>query len=51
MLLFRLAGLFLLRFAVREFLGLLFQDPPRRTGSVYGGRPTTSSKTRAAQQA
>ena len=31
MLLFRLSGSFLLRFAARMFLGLLFQDPPRST--------------------
>ena len=30
-LLFRLFGLFLLRLAERKFLGLLFQEPPRRT--------------------
>jgi len=30
-LLFRLLGLFLLRLAERRFLGLLFQEPPRRT--------------------
>ena len=29
--LFRLSGWFLLRFAERRFLGLLFQEPPRRT--------------------
>lgn len=29
MLLLRLPGLFLLRFAERTFLGLLFQEPPR----------------------
>ena len=31
MLLFRLSGLFLLRFADRALSGLLFQDPPRST--------------------
>jgi hypothetical protein len=31
LLLFRLVGLFLLRFAERRFSGLLFQEPPRRT--------------------
>ena len=31
MLLFRLSGWFLLRFAERRFRGLLFQEPPRRT--------------------
>ena len=30
-LLFRLSELFLLRFAERRFLGLLFQEPPRKT--------------------
>ena len=34
LLLFLLAGLFLLRFDTRTFLGLLFQDPPRRTNPV-----------------
>lgn len=29
MLLFRLSGVLLLRFDVRRFIGLLFQDPPR----------------------
>ena len=29
--LFRLSVVFLLRFAERRFLGLLFQEPPRRT--------------------
>jgi hypothetical protein len=28
---FRLSGLFLLRLAERQFLGLLFQEPPRST--------------------
>jgi hypothetical protein len=28
---FRLSGAFLLRFAERQFLALLFQLPPRRT--------------------
>jgi hypothetical protein len=31
MLLFRLSGVLLLRFAARRLIGLLFQDPPRRT--------------------
>jgi hypothetical protein len=31
MLLFRLSGVSLLRFVVRRLIGLLFQDPPRRT--------------------
>ena len=31
MLLLRLSGLFLLRFAERKFSGLLFQEPPRTT--------------------
>ena len=31
LLLFRLSGSFLLRLAARMFLGLLFQEPPRRT--------------------
>ena len=32
MLLFRLEVVFLLRFAERKFLGLLFHEPPRTTG-------------------
>jgi hypothetical protein len=36
LLLLRLSGLFLLRFADRQFLGLLFQEPPRNT---LNGRP------------
>lgn len=36
LLLFRLSVVFLLRFAERRFLGLLFQDPPRRTRSDTG---------------
>jgi hypothetical protein len=39
-LLFRLSGLFLLRWAARRFCGLLFQEPPRRRrrqGAVQGG--------------
>ena len=31
MLLFRLSGVFLFRFADRKFAGLLFQEPPRIT--------------------
>ena len=31
MLSLRLSGVFLLRFAARQFLGLLFHEPPRRT--------------------
>lgn len=31
LLLFRFAGLFLLRLADRQFLGLLFHEPPRST--------------------
>ena len=31
MLLFRLSGVLLLRFAARRLIGLLFHDPPRRT--------------------
>lgn len=31
MLLLRLSGLLLLRFAERQFCALLFQDPPRNT--------------------
>jgi hypothetical protein len=40
MLLFLLSGLFLLRFAERAFLGLLFQEPPRITRWLpYGPLP------------
>jgi hypothetical protein len=31
MLLFRLSGVLLLRFVARRLIGLLFQEPPRRT--------------------
>ncbi|HEX4591838.1 MAG TPA: hypothetical protein VH120_18010 [Gemmataceae bacterium] len=34
MLLLRLPGSFLLRFAARQFLALLFQEPPRSTDSL-----------------
>ncbi len=41
LLLFRLSGLFLLRFAERTLLGLLFHEPPRNTRSPpYGPFPT-----------
>jgi hypothetical protein len=36
LLLFRLVGLFLLRLAERSLLGLLFQEPPRRTRAEQG---------------
>jgi hypothetical protein len=36
LLLFRLVGLFLLRLAERNLLGLLFQEPPRRTREEQG---------------
>jgi hypothetical protein len=40
MLLFRLAGLFLLRFAERQFWASLFQEPPRSTRfSPFDPRP------------
>ena len=35
MLLLRLSGLFLLRFAERRFSGLLFQEPPRSGDDVF----------------
>ena len=38
LLLFRLVGLFLLRFAERRFCGLLFQEPPRRTRDEGAGQ-------------
>jgi hypothetical protein len=38
MLLFRLVGVFLLRFAERRFCGLLFQEPPRRTREEGAGQ-------------
>ena len=37
MLLLRLSGLFLLRFAERNLSGLLFQEPPRSTRRVQSG--------------
>ena len=36
---FRLSGLFLLRFAERQFCGLLFQQPPRSRRRLYGPVP------------
>ena len=36
MLLFRLVGVFLLRFAERRFCGLLFHEPPRLTRLEHG---------------
>ena len=39
MLLLRLSGLFLLRFAERRFLALLFQEPPRSTRHQSGPSP------------
>ena len=39
MLLFRLSGVFLLRYAARQFSGLLFQEPPRRTRDVMTFAP------------
>jgi hypothetical protein len=39
MLLFRLSGTFLLRCAERQFLGLLFHEPPRRTREAFGPTP------------
>ncbi len=43
---FRLSGLFLLRLAERQFLGLLFQEPPRSTRRLCGPDPLghTSAK-------
>lgn len=38
LLLFRLSGVFLFRFEERQFLALLFHEPPRRTRDV-GHRP------------
>ena len=35
MLLFVFAGVFLLRFADRQFLALLFHEPPRRTARPF----------------
>ena len=36
---FRLSGLFLLRLAERQFLGLLFQEPPRSTRRLCSPDP------------
>ena len=41
MLLFRLSVWFLLRFAERRFLGLLFQEPPRKTRKGAGQATAT----------
>ena len=52
-LLFRLPVVFLLRFAARRFLGLLFQEPPRKTRSRESLLPPrlepAGAKDRAAQ--
>ena len=39
MLLLRLSGSLLLRLAARQFLGLLFQDPPRSTRDTFQAAP------------
>jgi len=39
LLLFRLSGVFLLRLAERQFVGLLFHDPPRSTRRHFGPAP------------
>ena len=43
LLLFRFPVVFLLRFAERRFLGLLFQEPPRNTGQGAGQAPGDGS--------
>ena len=43
----RFDGLFLLRFADRQFLAVLFQLPPRRTRFEPYGSPTTREFTTA----
>ena len=43
MLLLRLSGLFLFRFAARTFLALLFQEPPRFTRFEPAVRPDPPS--------
>ena len=45
---FRLSGLFLLRFAERQFLGLLFQEPPRSTRRLYSPNPLGQTTAEAA---
>ena len=45
MLLLRLPGSFLLRYADRQFLALLFQEPPRRTRfELQDGTPNASEE-------
>jgi len=39
----RLSGAFLLRYADRQFLALLFQEPPRRTRFVSPIRPVSTT--------
>ena len=46
MLSFRLSGLFLLRYAARQFLALLFQDPPRNTRGLFGAGPAALTAAR-----
>ena len=48
LLLFRLSGLFLLRFAERQFLGWLFQEPPRSTRRLYSPDPLGHQTAKAA---
>jgi hypothetical protein len=38
--LFVFDGLFLLRFADRQFVGLLFHEPPRNTRQLFGPAPS-----------
>ena len=45
MLLFRFRGSFLFRVPERRFLGLLFQDPPRRTRESGGGQAPVPGRT------
>jgi hypothetical protein len=49
LLLLRLSGVFLLRFAERQFLGLLFQEPPRNTRAILL-RPRFRPPTTAARK-
>ena len=46
LLLFRLPVVFLFRFAARRFLGLLFQEPPRKTRSGEGQAPAPAETSR-----
>ena len=45
--LLRLSGALLLRFAARQFLGLLFHDPPRSTRDTFQAAPQAEACARS----